>query len=65
MKDYELDPSHDMDEITKFSDAIEEFHSLNFSQIDNEIIQTLESFGINMEQSLNPMMKMSGGEKDL
>ncbi|QQR93507.1 ABC-F family ATP-binding cassette domain-containing protein [bacterium] len=63
MKDYELDPSHDMDEITKFSDAIEEFHSLNFSQIDNEIIQTLESFGINMEQSLNPMMKMSGGEK--
>lgn len=63
IRDYENDPSHDIDEIEKFSSSIEVFHRLNFGSVDTEIISTLETLGIDMEKALGNFADLSGGEK--
>jgi ATPase subunit of ABC transporter with duplicated ATPase domains len=63
ISEYEKAPSVDMDEIQKYSDAIEEYTNNDYSNLEDRIVDTLESFGLSYEKVLSPLAKLSGGEK--
>lgn len=55
--------SDDLEKIQEFSDAVVRFSELNFDYIEEEIIESLNSFQITIDQALDSMSKLSGGEK--
>ena len=63
IKNYEQNPNDDIDDIQKFSIAVNEFHMLDYSNIEDKILVTLAKFGIDAEKALLPMKSLSGGEK--
>jgi len=61
--DYEKNPSSDINEIELYTNALADFHSLEYSTIENRIINSLEKFGIVIDNALSSINNLSGGEK--
>lgn len=62
---YEANPSSDMEEIQKYSDALSLFNELNFHSLEDEVLNSLAKYGIDLNKALTPFMSLSGGEKRL
>lgn len=49
--------------ISKYSDALEQFSSLGYFMVEEEIVRSLEAYGLNQEQINGSIGTLSGGQK--
>ena len=57
------DTETDLEKVYEYTDAVNRFSELGLYNIEDKIVNSLESYGINLEQSLSPVTRLSGGEK--
>ncbi len=60
---YEQNTVHDMEAITKYSDAVMEFSEKGYYDIEDKIIESLKDFEIDFETAMGPFNTLSGGQK--
>ncbi|MEI6462089.1 MAG: ATP-binding cassette domain-containing protein [bacterium] len=63
IKGYEANPTHDLNEIQIYSDSINEWHSLSYSEMADDIGIKFHKLGMTIDQMLSPISKLSGGQK--
>lgn len=63
IKSFETNPSHDLDKIQIYSDSINDWHNLSYSDISDDISVKFLKLGMTFNQLLSPIEKLSGGQK--
>ncbi|MGD8373925.1 MAG: ABC-F family ATP-binding cassette domain-containing protein [Candidatus Woesebacteria bacterium] len=53
----------DLRRIQKYSEALERFGMLDYYDIENQIVQSLEDYQIDIDKAYSPMARLSGGQK--
>lgn len=53
----------DLRKIETYSEALERFGTLEYYDIENEVLQTLQDYQINQEMAHGPLHRLSGGQK--
>lgn len=53
----------DMRKIHEYSDALEQFGDAGYYEVEDQIVQMLEKYQINLERAYMPMKGLSGGQK--
>lgn len=63
IREYEENQSADVEAITKYSDAVMKFSELGYYSIEDQIVQSLNDFEIDIEMALGSFNSLSGGQK--